>query len=74
MEISIRSTSTLSELVPPSGKLEIRDSATVDDVFRELGIDGDLVMLIVVDGELADVDSRLRDGARLELIPPISGG
>jgi molybdopterin converting factor small subunit len=39
-----------------------------------LGIDSDLVMLVVIDGTLADMSSPLSDGMTVELIPPISGG
>jgi sulfur carrier protein ThiS len=74
MEISIRAGSDLAGLIPPTGTVEIGQEATVEDVLEKLGIDSDLVMLFVIDGDLADVDSRLEDGVTLELIPPISGG
>jgi molybdopterin converting factor small subunit len=54
--------------------MTVKEGARVDSVLNDLGIDSDLVMLVVVDGELRDVDSPLEDGAVLELIPPISGG
>jgi sulfur carrier protein ThiS len=74
MEISLRATSDLARLIPPTGKVEVADEARVEDVLSDLGIDSDLVMLFVIDGELAEVDSPLEDGMTLELIPPISGG
>ena len=74
MEISLRATSDLARLIPPTGKVEVGDEARVEDVLSGLGIDSDLVMLFVIDGELAGVDSPLEDGMTLELIPPISGG
>ena len=46
----------------------------MEDLLSDLGIDSDLVMLVVVDGELGDIDSPLTDGAVVELIPPIAGG
>jgi sulfur carrier protein ThiS len=74
MEITLRATSDLARHLPQMGKVEIAEQATVEGVLKHLGIDSDLVMLVVVDGELADIDSPLEDGATLELIPPISGG
>ena len=74
MEIGLRATSDLARLIPGAGRLEIEDDSTVEDVLENLGIDSDLVMLFVIDGELADLDSPLEEGMTLELIPPISGG
>jgi sulfur carrier protein ThiS len=74
MEISLRATSDLARLIPPAGKLEIGERSRVEDVLDNLGIDSDLVMLFVIDGELADIDTPLEEGMTLELIPPISGG
>jgi sulfur carrier protein ThiS len=74
MEITLRATSDLAGLIPSGGTLEVKDEARVEDVLSELGINSDLVMLFVLDGELADMDSPLENGMTLELIPPISGG
>ncbi len=72
--IQIKATAHLSDLVPEDGKVSLEEGEKVGDVLSRLGIDTDLVMLIVVDGELGDLDSPLEDGAVLGLIPPISGG
>lgn len=74
MEIAIRATSHLAEYVPSAGKVDLNEGSDVEDLLSDLGIDSDLVMLVVVDGELGDIDSPLKDGAVVELIPPISGG
>jgi sulfur carrier protein ThiS len=74
VEIEIRAASDLAEHIPPPGKFSVSEQATVEDVLNELGINSDLVMLVVIDGDLAELDSPLQDGATLELIPPISGG
>lgn len=74
MDISLKATSHLSDFLPEGGKIRLEEGAKVRDVFSRLGIDSDLVMLIVVDGKLGDVESPLDDGMVLELIPPISGG
>jgi molybdopterin converting factor small subunit len=74
LEIALRASSHLAEHLPASGRLALREGSRVQEALDTLGIDSDLVMLIVVDGELADVDTPLSDGLTLELIPPISGG
>jgi hypothetical protein len=74
LDVSLRATSHLSDFLPEGGKISLNEGARVQDVFSRLGIDPDLVMLIVVNGRLGDVDSPLEHGALLELIPPISGG
>ena len=74
MDVSLVATSHLSGFLPEGGRVNLEDGAKVKDVFSRLGLNSDLVMLIVVDGKLADIDSPLEDGAVLELIPPISGG
>lgn len=74
MDVSLRATSHLSGFLPEGGKMNLESGSKVKDVFSKLGLNSDLVMLIVVDGRLADIDSTLEDGAVLELIPPISGG
>jgi molybdopterin converting factor small subunit len=74
LDVSLRATSHLSDFLPEGGRMNLEDGSRVRDVFSRLGLNSDLVMLIVVDGRLADIDSPLEDGAVLELIPPISGG
>jgi molybdopterin converting factor small subunit len=74
MEINLRATGDLAKLIPPTGGVVVEEEARIGDVLGDLGIDSDLVMLFVIDGELADIDSPLREGMTLELIPPISGG
>jgi molybdopterin converting factor small subunit len=74
VEIALRATSHLAALMPESGRLDLREGSKVEDLLEGLGIDSDLVMLVVIDGELGDIDSPLGDGMTVELIPPISGG
>ena len=74
MEISLRGASHLAKFIPPSGRLTLGPGSTVRDVLRQLGIDDQLVMLVVIDGELGDIQSPLSEGMTLQLIPPISGG
>lgn len=74
VKIALRATSHLAALMPESGRLDLREGSKVEDLLEGLGIDSDLVMLVVIDGELGDIDSPLGDGMNVELIPPISGG
>jgi molybdopterin converting factor small subunit len=74
VEIQIRAGGDLAKLVPPSGGLELEEGTDVESLLRNLGIDSELVMLVVIDGALGDLDSTLDDGTTVELIPPISGG
>jgi molybdopterin converting factor small subunit len=72
--VAVKATGGLKAYVPSAGGVSVAGQATVGDVIKRLGIDSDLVMLFVVDGDLADMDSPLPAGSILELIPPISGG
>jgi molybdopterin converting factor small subunit len=74
LKINVRAASQLADFVPPSGGVDLREGSKVSDLLEGLRLDGELVMLVVVDGELADMDSPLHDGAAVELIPPVSGG
>ena len=74
MKIALRATSHLAKFVPASGKVDVEEGSKVDDLLRVLGIDSDLVMLIVVSGKLGGLDTPLSNGIEVELIPPISGG
>ena len=55
VEISLKATSNLAEFIPDAGTISVEENARVEDVLTSLGIDSDLVMLIVVDGALQAV-------------------
>jgi molybdopterin converting factor small subunit len=74
VEIALKATSHLAEFIPAGGKLSLNEGSSVGDLLENVGIDSDLVMLIVINGELGDIGSSLGDGMTVELIPPISGG
>lgn len=74
MEIGVRASSHLSEAVPATGKVSVAEGSRVSDLLRALGINSDLVMIVVVDGVLGDLDTPLSDGSTVELIAPVSGG
>jgi sulfur carrier protein ThiS len=74
VRIGLRAPSQLANFLPPSGGIDLREGARISDLLEGLELDSDLVMLIAIDGELADIDSPLSDGMTVQLIPPISGG
>jgi molybdopterin converting factor small subunit len=74
VEIQLRAVADLAWRLPASGKLDLKEGSDIESMLKQLGIDSDLVMLVVIDGALADMDSRLSEGMTVELIPPISGG
>jgi sulfur carrier protein ThiS len=48
--------------------------ATVADLLATIGIDAAYDITIAVDGDLADRDTKLRDGAAVMLLSPMEGG
>jgi sulfur carrier protein ThiS len=48
--------------------------AQVADVLRELALPADRNVLIGLNGEAAQLEQVLEDGARIDLVPPIAGG
>ena len=48
--------------------------ATVADLLATIGIDASYDITIAVDGDLADRDTKLRDGADVMLLSPMEGG
>jgi sulfur carrier protein ThiS len=53
---------------------EFADGARVADVLASFGFPADRQIIVGVDGETARPDDLLRDGARVDLVPPIAGG
>ncbi|HEC83248.1 MAG TPA: hypothetical protein ENI46_02030 [Firmicutes bacterium] len=74
MEVIVRATSHLAETIPASGRVVLEEGSRVGDLLESLGVNSDLIMLIVIDGSLGDLDTPLKDGSKVELIPPVSGG
>ncbi len=48
--------------------------ATMADLLATIGINSDSELTLAVDGELAERDTRLRDGADVMLLSPMEGG
>jgi len=56
------------------GDVQVPEGATVADLLRLLGMDRQLVCMIVVDGQASTLEARLAEGSTVDLIPPIVGG
>lgn len=54
--------------------LELPDGSTVQDAVNILAIPREFLMLAIVNGKTATMESVLKDGDTLEFLPPISGG
>ena len=55
-------------------KYEVAPGTTVADLLETIGVDASYDVTIAVDGELADRDTKLRDGADVMLLSPMEGG
>ena len=53
---------------------EFEDDARVSDVLARFGLPTERRIIVGIDGESATADTPLRDGARIDLVPPIAGG
>jgi sulfur carrier protein ThiS len=56
------------------GPHEVAEGTRVDQLISDLGIDGDLVKLIFVNGRKYPADYVLADKDRVGLFPPVGGG
>jgi len=52
----------------------IHEGAVVADLLETIGIEKDAEVTIAVNGELAGLDTPLRDGAEIMLLNPMEGG
>lgn len=55
-------------------EVQVSEGASAGDVVDSLGAPRRLVFALLVDGERADLEARLRDGAEVTLMPPFTGG
>lgn len=63
-----------SDLVSGKSEFQFQEGATVGEMLRYLGLCHGEVGLVVVNGEVANEDRELEDGAKVELYPIFSGG
>lgn len=61
--------------MPAEGRLELPESATVEDALAAMGIPGAHVHLVMVNGQHErDRHRRLAPGDELLVLPPVAGG
>jgi len=79
IRVHVRPYTILRDYMPgPLGRqgteIQLEEGSTVQDMLRRLGIPDDKVMLVFVNDMHVPLDHPLREGDRIELLPPISGG
>jgi molybdopterin converting factor small subunit len=73
--IDIRLFAGLQHYNPPSpASHPIREGTTIRALLRELDIPDDKAKLLFVNGVKSDLDSKLRNGDRVGIFPPVGGG
>ena len=55
-------------------RYSVPDGATVADLLATIGIAPETDLTVALDGELADRETRLHDGADVMLLSPMEGG
>jgi sulfur carrier protein ThiS len=55
-------------------KYVVPDGATVADLLKTIGVETALDITIAVDGDLADPETTLHEGADVMLLSPMEGG
>jgi len=80
IRVQVRLFATLRQLLPTpqSGhviSVELPAKSTIEDVIRAVGIPGEMVRMILVDGRFVrDRHTRLQSDCTLSLFPPLAGG
>jgi sulfur carrier protein ThiS len=79
MKVELNLYATLARYLPEEVKnagnlIEVQEGMTVGDLMRQLSVPDNLVKLIFVNGAHAGRESRLEDGCRLGVFPPVGGG
>ncbi len=77
IEVEVRLFGNLREKAPGSGEpslLTLPEGATVDDLLNHLEIPRQLSKLIFVNGVRSDTSTRLKQGDRVGIFPPVAGG
>jgi sulfur carrier protein ThiS len=55
-------------------RYEVAEGTTLADLLATIGIEPGAELTLAVDGELAERETRLRDGADVMLLSPMEGG
>ena len=59
---------------PHHTSLAVETGQTVSDVIRELGLDPDLVAIVMINGRQGSKDHPLQPGDKVKLLPLVGGG
>jgi sulfur carrier protein ThiS len=54
--------------------VEVGEGKTTEQLLQELGVNGDLVAMVLINGRQAAKDELLHDGDVVKLIPFVGGG
>jgi sulfur carrier protein len=79
MEIEVKLFATLRDYLPKgsdrfSCKLEVDESARVQDILSRLKIPEEMPKILLVNGVHGKKDQILKDGDVLSVFPPVAGG
>jgi sulfur carrier protein ThiS len=79
MKVTTRLSTTLRDLVPgyqaETGlEIEIVGSATAKDLAESLGLPLSEIKIVMLNGQRANLEDRLRDGDRVGFFPAVGGG
>ena len=80
MKIEVRVFATLADVIDHATsavpfELDLAQGATVGALIEQLGLDSAVVHLVVIDGRtIHDRTTRLTEGSRVALFPPVGGG
>jgi len=64
----------LRDYGPAQASLAVEPGQTVLDLIRDLGLDPDLVAIVMVNGRQRFKSHRLQPGDRVKLLPMLGGG
>lgn len=75
IKIDLKLFVTLSKYLPKDSEcLEISEKTTVETLMLDLGIPGELVKLIFINGKRQNRKYQIKNNDRVGLFPPVGGG
>jgi len=73
-EVELTLVGLLRKYGPAHASLTVKPGETVVDVIRELGLNPDLVAIVMVNGRQRSKADPLDPGDRVKLVPMVGGG
>lgn len=74
MSVEVTMVGLLKQYGPPESSLTVEPGRTVREVIEDLGLDPDLVAIVMVNGRQKFKSYRLQDGDHVKLVPMVGGG